>query len=476
MGLPFMKLSRLLKLIEELSHPDPLKRYRAAEALGYGDERAIYPLIKALRDRDRGVQDAAMRSLISIGGEVTAYMVLPLLRDEPSLRSIAIVILKGIGTSSLPLLRSLLKDKDDTVRQLALYLISEIKVCDYPEDIVKILETDPSPNVRASAARVLGVIKYKEALPQLVNALSGSEWVCFSALESIALIGNESSAGFIVPLLSSESVAIRYAVVEALSMIGGELSLNALLKYLSKAEGFEKENVIKNMIKMGICPAVPGVSEVLTDMLRSGDWGEKIIAIEKLIDLGEKDAVYHIVDLAGSLDPSEPGNEERISIIKDLLCRFGCISIFIDIIADPSFKYRGKAIAIDVIRRLGCREAIPFLMQLLDTDIRDIRRASMEALGDMGCYGAKSAMIKALEDFDSGVRRSAVLALGKLKDKEAFEPILNLLSREKNPEVVEEAIKSLLAIDSERFLFCLSRLDPVLREIVTRYKEQLEWV
>jgi len=117
---------RLKTLIRDLSHADPSKRYAAAEGLTCSDERALYPLIKALRDENAGVQDAAMRSLISLGGEVTAYMVIPLLRDLPYLRNTALIILKAIGTASIPLLRPLLSDKDDDVRKFAIDLISDI--------------------------------------------------------------------------------------------------------------------------------------------------------------------------------------------------------------------------------------------------------------------------------------------------------------------------------------------------------------
>ena len=57
--------------LQKLQDRDPSERRNAAEGLAEADERAIYPLIRLLRDESTGVQDAAMRSLIAIGGEVT---------------------------------------------------------------------------------------------------------------------------------------------------------------------------------------------------------------------------------------------------------------------------------------------------------------------------------------------------------------------------------------------------------------------
>ena len=56
-----------------MRRPDPSKRRNSAEALRDTDERAISSLIRALQDENPGVQDAPMRSIIAIVGEVTAY-------------------------------------------------------------------------------------------------------------------------------------------------------------------------------------------------------------------------------------------------------------------------------------------------------------------------------------------------------------------------------------------------------------------
>jgi HEAT repeat protein len=380
------------------------------------------------------------------------------------------IILKEIGEKTLPLLRPLLKDKDDDIRKFALDLIYEIKSSDYPQEIARVLETDPNPNVRASAARALGVLKYKKALPQLINALKDNEWVCFSALESLALLGDESSIEPVASLLNSESEAIRYATIEALGKIGGRQSADALLGHLLRVNGFEKRVVIKNIVQMGITPSISGVSEVLMDMLKNGDWEERVIAIKGLVDLKEEGAIRSIINIAGSLDPSNPEDEERISHIKNLLCGFGCVDVFIDILDDPSIKYKGKVIAINVIKELRCEKAISSLIKLTEGNIRDIRRASIEALGNIGSEAAKQAIIEALSDYDSHVRKSAACALGKIGDKVAFEPILNLLRVEKYQDVMEEAVKALLAIDSKRLLSRLSEFDRRVGEIINLYK------
>jgi HEAT repeat protein len=148
-------IRNIKKIIDKLHAKDPSVRRKAAEDLADGDERGIYPLIKALSDENTGVQDAAMRALIAYGGEIVAYMALPLLRENSYLRNTGLIILRQLGVVSLPMLYPLLKDKDDDVRKFSIDLLSEIQAEVDPSLIVPSLE-DSNANVRAAAAKALG--------------------------------------------------------------------------------------------------------------------------------------------------------------------------------------------------------------------------------------------------------------------------------------------------------------------------------
>ncbi len=464
-----MHTSRLTKLIKTLSHSDASKRRSAAEVMSEGDERAIYPLIKALRDENFGVQDAAMRSLIAIGGEVTAYMVLPLLRENSFLRNTALIILKEIGKVSVPLLYPLLSDKDDDVRKFALDLIYDIRHCDYPEKIAGILKEDPNANVRAAAAKATGVLQHKETIAQLIDALKDDEWVCFSALEALAEIKDETSIDSITALLNSPSDTIRYAAIEAIGKIGSSRAGNALIEHISKTDGLEKTATIKSLVQIGTIPSIAGISDTLIDMLTNGDWEEKNIALKGLVNLKEKSAIYPMVDMAGSLDPSEPDNEEKLKITKDAIQAFGCADTLIDILGTPSVRCRGKVIAIEVVGNLKCKRAVPCLIKLLSSEFRDVRRASIKSLAETGSDDAKEFLIDAINDYDSHVRKSAVAALGTIGEMAAFEPLIKLLHTEKYNDVIEEIIKCLLKINSSLFLSHINDFNDKIRDIAARF-------
>lgn len=459
----------LAAALEKLTDPDPGERRTAAEMLSDADERALYPLIRALRDENPGVQDAAMRSIISIGGEVTAYMALPLLRESPFLRNTARIMLRQLGQVAVPLLRPLLADKDDDVRTFAVDLISDIGWCDYPAELGRLAEADPNQNVRASAVRAISVLGYPEALPILVAALKDNEWVCFSALEALALLRDESSIEPVLTLLKGGSETLRYMAIETLGKIGSPRSSEALISRIPTASDIEKTAIIRSLVQIGVTPSMAEVGDLLIELFAKGEWEERLIALTGLADLKDKRAVPVILEVTGTLDPSDPTDEERLIMVKQALLHFGCTPALIASLADPAIKFRGKTIAIEVLGELNCAEAVPHLIALMEGDVREMRRAGILALAEIRGETALRELRKRVEDRDGHVRREAITVLGKIGDRESFFPLLSHLEVENYNDVLEENVKTLLMIDPQELFSRMEKLSPAIKEMIARY-------
>ena len=464
-----MHTNRLNKLLRDLDSTDASKKRSAAEAMTEGDERVIYPLIKALRDENFGVQDAAMRSLMEIKKESTAYMILPLLREDSFLRNTAIIILKEMGKIAVPLFRILLTDKDDDVRKFVLDLIYEIEYCDYPEEIVAMLTDDSNANVRASAAKTLGKLKYKESIPHLEHALQDEEWVCFSALEALSDFKDSASVPSILKLLNSSSEAVRFAAIEALGLISAPEACDPLIKHMATADELEIKGILKSLVQIGYIPSLPRISEMLIEMLSDEDWDNKIVALKGLSILKEQKAINRMVDLAGSLDTSVPDNEEKQKAVVDFIRSFGCNDELTNVLSDPSIKFRGKAIAITVLGELKCFDAVPALVAFLKSDIRDVKRSSVISLGQMNSEEAKDCLMEAINDSDSHVRKTAASALGQIRDRSAFEPLIKMLHEEHYTDVIDEIIIALLMINAELLLSRINEFSPGIINKIESY-------
>lgn len=455
----------LAKRIRDLSSEDPSIRRRAVENLAACDERALYPLIKALGDRSPGVQDAAMRAIMAIGGEVSAYMVLPLLREEPYLRNTAMLIIRELGTVSVPLLYSLLRDRDDDVRKFGLDLLIEIRDGVDAEKVLPLFQ-DSNQNVRASAAKTAGVLMGAEAVPYLIEALRDGEWVCFSALEALARIGDASAIDAIAEVLESPFDTLRFAAIETLGHIGSHRAAEPLVRHLEKAGDFERRTAIKNLAKIGVTPDAPGIRECLLEIYRDGDWDERLVALRGLAEVGADEAVGEIIDIAGSLDPSEPDSEDLLAAVKETLVRFGCGKRLLSILEDPDFRYRGKVIAIEMIGEMKCTQAVPVLVKLVEGKVRDVRRASIMALAGMEGHDSQAVIMGAASDHDSHVRRAAIAALGRIGGRECAGTLLSVLETERYPDILEETVKAVLSVEPEALFVRLDRFGPAVRAAV----------
>jgi len=460
------------RVLKNLSGPDVSKRRSAAEALADGDERAIYPLIKALRDSHPGVQDAATRSLISIGGEVTAWMVLPLLREQAFLRNTAMVILKEIGAPALPHLPPLLLDKDDDVRKFAIELLSDGGARDQAPALMERLSDDANPNVRGAAAKALGVLGCREALPKLVAALKDIEWVRFTVLEAMCLLGDEEVVDPILGLLDDPSPATRRSAIEALGAIGSPRAGDALLSHLGKADRNDRAIVLMSLLRIGAPLPGDGYPEDLLGIFLEDEeeWEDRIVALRGLIGIADREALRRIFDKAGSLDETKPDDEEVLRAIKDLLPGCGHPEALPALLDDPSLRFRGKALLAEVVGQLGVRNAVPSLVSRLGDDVRDVRRAAAVALGRIGDERALDGLMGALNDSDGHVRKSVVTALASLGRKEAFKPLLVLLRGEKYTDVIEESIRTLSVLDPDGLAAAAGTFDGRARELYEKYE------
>lgn len=445
-------MKNIRKVIQKLNSPDPSVRRMAAESLSAGDERAIYPLIKALNDENAGVQDAAMRSLMSIGTEEVGYMTIPLLRENALLRNTALIILTSLGSKVVPLLYNLLRDKDDDVRKFALDLFSDIKEGVDPPRIIPMLK-DPNPNVRAAAAKSLGKLDYQPAIPLLIEMLREEEWVCFSVLESLGDLQARSAVKEICELLKSESPTLVYAAIETLGRIGSDEAIEPLVEFLNKSDEETKPLIIKSLISIGLPPNLPDICEHLITMLKEGDWDDKEIALKGIASANCKNAVSILIDMCGELDPTLPESEDKIPLFINTLLSIDSEEKLIQLLDKDDMKFRGKAIAIEILGDLKSKSAIPYLVSFLNDIRRDLRRASVGALGHIGEPEVIEPLLEvSRKDPDSHVRKSAVNALGKMNAKEAYVPLLEMLEIEKYYDIIECIVKALSNIDHESFL------------------------
>ena len=147
------------------------RRASAAFRLGdIGSDAALPALIAALRDRDREVRIAAVRSLGRLRLPAAGAELVAAAADGRAPDALVRWALLQIGPPVVPELRSLLAGGEDRERAAALELIG---LLGSPSDAAALEAAlrDSSAMVRAQAARALGRLGGERQLPALLDAL-----------------------------------------------------------------------------------------------------------------------------------------------------------------------------------------------------------------------------------------------------------------------------------------------------------------
>jgi HEAT repeat protein len=247
-----------------------------------------------------------------------------------------------------------------------------------PELITKLEDEDANAEERALAARRLGEIAEKAAIPALTRALRDDDWNVREAAASA--LGKLKAAGAVVGLLE----ALRWGRPGAFGNGGGTVFVNAIHEIGSMA--------------------VP----VLIDALSDEEARIRLHIVDLLRDFGDPDAV---VALAGALrDP-----EWRVRWkAADALGRVGSAAAVPDLVDMLTDSAKDVQIAAAwALGKIKHESAIPALVKLLRDREWRVRWAAAESLWGLGEI-AIPALLDTLRDPDDYVRRAATRALTEI--------------------------------------------------------------
>ncbi len=272
---------------------------------------------------------------------------------------------------------------------------------------------------------------------------------------------------------------------------------------LSAEEGLERleEGDYDVIISDYMMPGMDGI-EFLEEVRRRGiktpfiiftGKGEERVAMEALnkganryikkdrkpSELFEELARY-IVELAEEKRREEE-NEKKLQALSG-----DGVNPFIIALSDEDWRLRKEAA--EALGKLKDERAVQHLSEVLLNDKdADVRRAAAWALGEIGSPDAISALVRALDDEDRGVRESAVdalakigaldallsalkskkarvksaaaLALGRMGAEDAIPHLSEVLRNEKNPEVKWSAAWALAEIGRKSLRALISALN-----------------
>jgi HEAT repeat protein len=243
------------ELQEQLrSHPESEMRRRSAEELGLAqaDSQVIYTLAIGLQDPDAGVRDACSLALLREPEQNTAEKaraIAPLIfSSDIEVRNLAGDILLQLGSASIEPLAPYLKHPDFDVRKFAADIIGLVGNQSHA-GLVEPLLDDLDVNVRVAGVEALGNMHAEHSLDLLFQYYDTEEELRAPIIDAVGKIGNHECQVFLVEKLRSEpDLFLQTAAIDALAVCGQDTDISLKLLDLLPESPEELQGIILKTI------------------------------------------------------------------------------------------------------------------------------------------------------------------------------------------------------------------------------------
>lgn len=290
-------------------------------------------------------------------------------------------------------------------------------------------------SVRASAARRLGRLSDRRAVPLLLSSLSDPDPEVQKAVgESLTGLGGLA----VSPLIERLGAAVtneRILAARVLAAIGGD-SVEGLISALENRANEVRQLAVQTLVEIGDLRAVE-------PLLRSlNDW----------------DPVVRATVVHGLAKLWKPAVEPLTGLLKD-------------------WNHQVRSAAAQVLGQIGDRSAVPLLVHALGDKEAEVRGSAAEALSKIGGEETARYVVTALDAEDPRTREAAHHALLKM-GRSAVKPLTAAL-RHSEP-AIRASIVPLVAKTGDpsaatALSASLSDPDAGVREAAARALEEMQW-
>jgi HEAT repeat protein len=406
------------------------------------------PMLEALSDEDWRVRREAVKEVSQRAApEAIAALLNSVVENHhnPSLLNSALQVLAAASdVDTLSPLIELLHGPNPDLRMQAALALGEQRDARAIEALVKALNDDDT-NVRYHAIEALGKLKAVEAVDALADiAESRDFFLSFAALEALTKIGDARVASRIVPLVGDEF--LRDPAINLLGQLGDE-NVVAPLTALLNTPAAPTEQIAEALAALSDrYEQQYGEGRYIAD-LTSGEISPT--GVQNLLDAlatSGKPTLRSIALVLGWM--KSPiidraltrlmGQVELRSEIIEALVRHGSttLDLLISQLTAEDLEVRRSAVV--ALGRIGDSTATPALLNTLNDESLAIDAAN--ALAQIGDPRAVDALLNLIHNDDASIRQAAVSALNSLIPPSMSGRIIPLL-HDSDPNVRESAVK-----------------------------------
>lgn len=437
------RLERERALATRLAEDDEPARLNAAETISEDELYDTAPLLGALSDESWRVRRAAIKGVSQRAApDAIAALISSVVENHhnPSLLNSALQVLVSSDVETVSPLIELLKNPNADLRMQAALALGEQKDARATEALIEALN-DEDTNVRYHAIEALGKLKATGAVDALVEIAESKDFfLTFAALDALTKIGDARIVPRIMPLLEDELLSIP--AVNLLGQLGDDSAVAPLTALLNNPTG-----------------PVEAVADALATL---SDRYEKQYGEARFIaDLTSREiSPTGVQNLLDTLEA--PGKEDyrSIALVLGWLKGAGVDRALTRLMGRVDLRDE----IIEALVRHGSGTASLLISQLKAEDL-EVRRSAVVALGRIGDVSATPALVNTLRDKFLAI--DAATALGEIGDPQAVDGLLNLIGDEDATirQVAVAALNSIIPPSmSQRIIPLLHDLDPNVRE------------
>lgn len=432
-------------LVEKLNDPNPSIQHAAVVALGrYGRKTAIEELIKPkiFNSSHHQIRWAAVAAVGRLGDHRTIDCLLKAAEDpEWIVRTAAI-------TELMARVKDIIARRDIRLARILIYMFS----LDNEEIVTLAMEgfrelgpssfewlhdglRNPSPQIRANAARTLGKMKSRASTPYLIDLLQDEvASVRASACEALGPIGDRASIEALVMMVQDNVEKVQEQAATALVSFGKQATVPLLNALTRERDKFAQRAFLRCLGGIGDAKSVPA----LIGYLRSSYFIVRQTAVAALVRFGPIVIPHLLATLSF--------NTSDIDALKRDACD----------IERPELQLR----AIKALGGLEEHRAVAVLKEIVEKGLPDVQDAASQALFQIGCasWGRCCALmvlgevgdvsivpmiLRSLQDHSDNVRFEAVRALGKIGGPEAVGYLVRTAQKDPCDFIRREAVRFL---------------------------------
>ncbi|MCX5810666.1 MAG: HEAT repeat domain-containing protein [Proteobacteria bacterium] len=410
-------------------------------------------LIKALKEGDSFDKEKAIETLVAFPDKTVIEQVIPLLDGNVTqARMSAWEVLKKVGHHNIEAVAALLDHESEDIRVYAAEILGTLKEKSTLPQLIKKIH-DESPNVRNVVCIALGSFNDEIAVDALLEALHDDDWIAFSAIEALGKTGNERAVKPLLAVFKDGSEEVSLAACEGLMGFNDEKIKNEIFDILKRWEP-DKRGIFVDIILDKVDDETFGnmkermgqeVFEHLFNSVRN-DTGKPVSLIRLLAHFRRTEACDAILYVLSSMNPDDEEYTEVLNVFAHLS------DVWKDRIAYYVEQNEGYVMpVIESCKIAGVEIAEALLLKIFLATSMEVKREIIKNLPVFLKGGGLSVIKEAIKDPDGHVRGDALTVIG-IMSLEVMKDDVIAAVRKGFLDVRIHALKALMRLDFDNGL------------------------